>query len=70
MTPKEKAIELYEKFRFENPDRLELMHLAEKRAMIVCDEVLSALKICWDEQGAYIQHEYWSNVKLELERLS
>lgn len=68
MTPKEKAIQLYQKFRFENPTRLELMHLAENRAMVVCEEVLEALKSCRDEQAAYLQHEYWSNVKLELER--
>jgi len=76
MTPQEKAQELIEKYlpTVRGADRynynVESMNvfIAKECAKIAVDEILETLKTCWDEQGAYLQHNYWENVKLELEQ--
>jgi hypothetical protein len=67
MTPKEKAIELYEKFYYKIPTLLDdktLDCLAQECALIAVDEIL---KLCWN--GNLKAQEYWQEVKKEIEKL-
>jgi hypothetical protein len=64
MTPKEKAIELYEKFYYKIPTLLDekiLDCLAQECALIAVDEIL---KLCWN--GNLKAQEYWQEVKQEI----
>jgi hypothetical protein len=67
MTPKEKAIELYEKFYYKIPTLLDekiLDCLAQECALIAVDEVL---QLCWN--GNLKAKEYWEEVKQEILKL-
>jgi hypothetical protein len=62
MTPKEKAVEIYEKYDslFTAPWK---KHISTKQcALIAVDEILSAI-------GFSINDEYWQEVKQEIEKL-
>jgi hypothetical protein len=79
MTPAEKAQDLIGKFKplMDNWDDYydvpreedEIVNDAKKCAIICADEILSTLRNCWDERGAYVEHEYWRSVKLELKEI-
>ena len=65
MTPQEKAVELYTKYEQLGRDftRGVSMHeFAKQCALICCNEVLS-------DMGADRGHQYWIEVKQEIERL-
>jgi hypothetical protein len=69
MTPKEKAIELYNKFRNENPVMAANVR-AKKQALIAVDEILKELKEFNVLDGYGIESsEYWEQVKTELNNL-
>ena len=64
MTPKEKAIELFDKFN--NPDKTyyPYVHNAQQCALIAVDEILSVIWINLDDEV-----DYWAEVKQEIENL-
>jgi hypothetical protein len=67
MTPKEKAIELYEKFYYKIPTLLDdktLDCLAQECALIAVNEIL---QLCWN--GNLKAKEYWYEVKQEILKL-
>ena len=66
MTPKEKAIELVEKFTnlYEGINLgLAKKHWAKQSALIAVDEIIKELERC------FIHNEYWQEVKQEIEKL-
>ena len=67
MTPKEKAIELYNKFvampHPTNTDR------AKQCALITVDEIIASNPIAFDEQDNCIAKQWWQEVKTEIEKL-
>jgi hypothetical protein len=66
MTPKEKAIELVEKFTnlYEGINLgLAKKHWAKQSALIAVDEMIKELERC------FIHNEYWQEVKQEIENL-
>jgi hypothetical protein len=66
MTPKEKAIELVEKFTnlYEGINLgLAKKHWAKQSALIAVDEMIKELERC------FIHNEYWQEVKQEIEKL-
>jgi hypothetical protein len=74
MTPKEKAMELIEKFEKEvykydldtnNEYDMSLFHLAKQCALIAIDEIL---KITWVDKFLIVE-DYWQEVKHEIEKL-
>jgi len=75
MTPKKKALELYNKYYFRQPKKEEIvMNLNSKLyANIAVDELIEAFKqLSTEESGrVYIDfgHGYWEEVKKEIELL-
>jgi hypothetical protein len=69
MTPKEKAIELYEKYFYELPvsSEEEYDEAAYTCAMICVNEIISALRKDLPEIG--LGKGYWASVKKELDSL-
>jgi hypothetical protein len=70
MTPKEKAIELFDKFN--NPDRTNYpyySHNAQQCALIAVEEILKA--VINPDETYLMQHSvnYWTEVKKEIEAL-
>ena len=65
MTPKEKAEELVDKFKYESKHYLMLD--AEKCALIAVDEILKSRPAITDSQIEY--QNYWQEVKQEIENL-
>jgi hypothetical protein len=69
MTAKEKAVELYNKFRNENAV-LSANVRAKKQALIACDEILRLA--CLNDTDGYTgsnTEKYWQQVKQEIEKL-
>ena len=65
MKPKEKAIELYSKYEQLGKDftrGVSMKEFAKECALICCDQVLS-------DMGADRGHQYWTEVKEEVNRL-
>ena len=62
MTPKEKAIELVQKFNYDNKHFL--MYDAKQCALICVDEILKEIPKRFD-----IEERYWEGVKQEIEIL-
>ena len=65
MTPQEKAVELYSKYEQLGRDftRGVSMHeFAKQCALVCCDQVLS-------DMGADRGHQYWTEVKAEIQKL-
>ena len=62
MTPKEKALELFDKFNNPDTTHYPYVHNAQQCALICCDEVLGYM-------GADRGYEFWTEVKKELEQL-
>ena len=67
MTPKEKAKELVDKFdtamEFYTPARF-----AKQCALIAVDEILNAIDWDYYEGSAQTEHNYWQEVKTEIEK--
>ena len=68
MTPKEKALELYEKFIFPCWECDEFAK-AKECALIAVDEILKAINGMVDEEIGYSADEYYLKVKQEIEKL-
>ncbi len=75
MNPKEKAIELYNKFRNENPV-MAINIRAKKQALICVDEIIAncpfkdvGVKFDSIESRLDAIEKYWIEVKKELEKL-
>ena len=62
MTPKEKSIELVQKFNYDNKHFL--MYDAKQCALICVDEILKEIPKRFD-----IEERYWERVKQEIEKL-
>ena len=68
-TPKEKAIELYNKFRDANGTMVANGY-AKKQAVICVDEIISTIKIDYMRVQNRMQTvAYWQEVKTELNKL-
>ena len=68
MTPKEKAIELCNKFMIHNSYQSIVWYNAKQCALIAADEILSIKKEIWDDfHSEYFK--YWQEVKQEIELL-
>jgi len=63
MTPKEKAIELVDKFNKPDTTHYPYVHNAQQCALIAVDEILQ--QILWDKAAV----KYWNEVKQEIEAL-
>lgn len=63
MTPKEKAIELFDKFNKPDTTHYPYVHNAQQCALIAVDEILQ--QILWDKAAV----KYWNEVKQEIEAL-
>jgi hypothetical protein len=68
MTPKEKAKELVLKFE-EYSDSADERGFAVKCALIAVDEILDAIDWDYYEGSAQTEHNYWKEVKQEIEKL-
>lgn len=69
MTPKEKSIEIYNKFRNEN-SVMSANVRAKKQALILVDEIINELKEFYDEFGfSESRLKYWQEVKEEINKL-
>jgi hypothetical protein len=65
MTPQEKAVELYNRYEQLGRDftrGVSMREFAKQCALICCNEVLGYM-------GADRGHQYWTEVKAEIERL-
>ena len=69
MTPKEKAIELIDKFKYISYDLDDIDN--HKECAIICvDEIIKAIDFDWMEiQNLEMQHRYYQEVKNEIEKL-
>lgn len=70
MTPKEKAIELYQKFYYQLPSNLSDKIqdcVAQECALIAVDEIIYYLEITLGVDKE--DFEYWQEVKQEIEKL-
>ena len=64
MTPKEKAIELFDKFNKPDTTHYPYVHNAQQCALIAVDEILSVILINLNDDV-----DYWAEVKQEIENL-
>ena len=72
MTPKEKAIELYNKMYetgFKPKSVLLRIEQAKECAIIAVDEIIEANPIAFDEDENCIAKQWWQEVKTEIEKL-
>ena len=72
MTPKEKAIELYNKMYetgFKPKSVLLRIEQAKECALIAVDEIIEANPIAFDENENCIAKQWWKEVKTEIEKL-
>lgn len=83
MTPKEKAIELVDKFNKPDTTHYPYVHNAQQCALIAVDEIISegienGVDDFYSDQGYYINNEtylvlgyseFWQEVKQEIEAL-
>ena len=70
MTPKEKALELFNKMFFiiENKGMYDDLYRAKQCALIAVDEILDAIVII-NEHNFERLNKYWAEVKQEIEAL-
>lgn len=71
MTPKEKAIELYNKMYetgFKPKSVLIRIEQAKECALIAVDEILDVITVIYDYDYEKL-YPYWENVKKEIEKL-
>jgi diphthamide biosynthesis methyltransferase len=69
MTPKEKALELIEKYQFIYIQNYTSMHEVTECALSTVDEILSATNEMVHENTGYYTDEYWHEVKSETEKI-
>lgn len=72
MTPKEKAIELYNKMYetgFKPKSVLLRIEQAKECAIIAVDEIIEANPIAFDENENCIAKQWWKEVKTEIQKL-
>jgi hypothetical protein len=75
MTPKEKAIELFDKymgFKMNPYDDIEMTlkkGMAKTNALIAVDEIINIAYWGFMESGGKQEQEYWEEVKQEIEAL-
>ena len=68
MTPKEKAIELVDKFNKPDTTHYPYVHNAQQCALIAVEEIKEA--IFWHPyERPYFELEYWNEVMQEIEKL-
>jgi hypothetical protein len=69
MTPKEKAIEIVDKFKLDPIKPLCIMHYEHSKqcALIAVDEILNSRPQITDSQIEY--NNYWQEVKTEIQKL-
>lgn len=69
MTPKEKAIDLMDKFTY-SCHECDCVSNAKQSALIAVDEIHKAIDFDWMEvQNLESQHRFWEEVKQEIEKL-
>lgn len=68
MSPKEKAIELVDKYD-ETLTYLESKAKAKQCALIAVDEILEVISFNKYDDKYWEEEEYWNEVKLEIEKL-
>ena len=78
MTPKEKALELFDKFNKPDATHYPYVHNAQQCALIAIDEILDTTATEyqiqydngeWSREIGYKYSEYWLEVKQEIEKL-
>lgn len=73
MTPKEKAISLYESFYPQVQWKMgqeDCKDRAKQCSLIAVDEIIEALDFDWMEvQNLDREHDYWNKVKQEIDKL-
>jgi hypothetical protein len=69
MTPKEKAIELYDKMYSINKDEFISIHASKNAALIAVDEILNSIVWHYFEGSAKAEDNWWREVKQEIEKL-
>jgi hypothetical protein len=73
MTPKEKAVELYNKYEQLGKDftrGVSMAEFAKQCALIAVREIEDAIDFDWMEvQNLESQHRYWEKVKEEIKKL-
>jgi hypothetical protein len=74
MTPKEKAIELFDKFNKPDTTHYPYVHNAQQCALIAVDEIIEFMEVDdFDSDTCYWANhskmQYWQEVKQEIENL-
>jgi ABC-type Zn uptake system ZnuABC Zn-binding protein ZnuA len=69
MTPKEKAIELYEKYEFVYIQNYTSKHEVKQCTLIAVDELIEDNKINEELVNGGLNKQYWEQVKTEIEKL-
>ena len=69
MTPKEKAIELFDKFNKPDTTHYPYVHNAQQCALIAVDEILQALPPFEYGLEFVAKIDFWTEVKQEIEAL-
>lgn len=73
MTPKEKAVSLYESFYPQVQWKMgqeDCKDRAKQCSLIAVDEIIEALDFDWMEvQNLDREHDYWNKVKQEIDKL-
>ena len=69
MTPKEKAIELFDKFNKPDTTHYPYVHNAQQCALIAVDEILQALPPFEYGLEFVAKIDFWTEVKQEIEKL-
>ena len=69
MTPKEKALELFDKFNNPDTTHYPYVHNAQQCALIAVDEIIEVVRELAHEEIIGIHMIYWSKVKNEIEQL-
>ena len=69
MTPKEKALELFNKFNNPDTTNYPYVHNAQQCALIAVDEIMDVARDAYDEEVVAAVIIYWSKVKQEIEQL-
>ena len=71
MTPKEKAIELFDKFNKPDTTHYPYVHNAQQCALIAVDEILKEYREDYEEinKDIYTIYSWWQEVKQEIKNL-
>lgn len=70
MTPKEKAEELIDKYKFVEIANYSSIFEVKQCALITIDEILLAIQFnMYDEDAYALEEKYWQEVKKEIENL-